>query len=489
MSRKKATSFSCYSKRMLAVMVLLLGGLTAHATQVTEDFENVAIVDDNGNEPTSSLISCAGLSNGWKIIGGYIYYSDNGDYQLVNKAGSGWLYSDRYLSSSSTSMNNAYVFIPVKVIGEVQFFAKSNLDERSKKTSKIMFFEATADGVVTDNMLYSYEPAKASNWLPRSFNIEGEEGKYIAINMVYADIDDITFNTADGTSVAPLLSISTGSIDFGTIQVATTKTVVIKSNVTTAVTLTLSGEGAEAFTIKDAPTILTANTPTNVTIEFKGTTAATHTAKLDIATSEQEKTVILTGTWEEAPADIQPTDWKGEDFNTYHEGDEMPIGWKAEGWGIGEPFLLDTPAVITTSGGTLTTPVFEAASNQSLQFYFSKTAIGWLSYGSKMEISWSADKEQWHVLATYDKTESDGTKTIALPATGSCYVRFVVNDRTYLDDFEVIGGDTTGIEEMKRQKAEGRSEAYNLGGQRISNSRVKNIYIQHGKKVYGRIGY
>ena len=462
----------------------ILGSTPVHAAAVTEDFESVTIVDANGNEPASVWTPGAGLSNGWKIIGGAIYTSDTGDYQLVHNAGKGWLFSDYYLSSSSTSANSAYVFIPVKMAGTVQFFAKSTLTENSKKTSSVKIYEATADGTVTSTVLYSANPPKgASNWGLYTFDITEEDGKYIAINLIYTDIDDVTYYPAsEGGVVVPTLNVSATAIDFGTTQAELTQSITVTSNVTTNVAMTLSGEGAAAFSLVDAPSSLTANTPATVNIKMSATAAGTYTATLTITAGTLSKKVVLTGIWEEQQPDVQPENWKGENFDGYKEDDAMPMGWMADGWSITEPFLLDNPPVVqTTTGGTLRTPVFEVTANQALQFFFQKSYGGW-GYDSKLVVSYSTDKEQWTEAAAYDKNEADGTKKVALPAAGSYYVRFVANDRTYLDDFLVVDNTETSISNLNPSFSYREGVSYDFRGQRVQPM-ANGLYIINGKKV------
>ena len=464
-------------------MLLLLGSSHTYAETIVEDFEELTIIDADGNTLTGGWASGAGLSNGWKVIGGTLYSSDAGDYQLVYAAGKGFAFTDCYLSSSSTSANNAYIFIPVKLCGDVKFFLKSNLDERSKKTSYAKVYEATADGTVTTNLLFSESPAKAGNWAQYSFTIDDAEGKYIAFNLVYTDLDYFTATMADGSTAEPTLSVSATSLDFGTVKQETEKTFTVRSNTTTEASFAISGDDAGVFSLKDCPQSLIAGMTTIIAVTMKATEAGDYSATLTITAGELSKTVSLNGTWEvEVIEPDVPTDWKGEDFNAYKEGDPMPAGWTVEGgWQIGEPFMLDTPAAVTFEEGTLITPFFNASSNQALQFYFSKTAIGWMYYTSKMEISYSNDKTNWTVAATYDKYEDDGIKTIALPTAGSYFVRFVANDRTYLDDFLLIEVPGTAVQYVALPTQHTEQPAYDLQGRPVTNDRTHGVYIYKGK--------
>lgn len=482
-----AASLIPKSKMLLFVMALLLGGASTYAETIQEDFENVTIVDADGNQLTSSWTPGAGLSNGWKVIGGTLSTSDTGDYQLVHAEGKGFAFTDYYLSSSSTSNNAAYIFIPVKLQGDVKFFLQSNLDERSKKTSYAKVYEATADGTVTTNLLYSVSIEKATTWGQYGFAIDDAEGKYIALNLVYTDLDDFTATTAGGSAVEPTLTVSATSLDFGTVSSETVKTFTVKSNVTTEASFSITGDDASIFSTEEFPQTIIAGLTTTIAVKMKATEGGQYAATLTITAGELSKTVALSGIWEVKTVDPDvPTDWTGEDFDDYKENDPMPSGWTVEGgWHIGEPFMLDTPAVVitdTSEGGTLITPFFNAKDNQALQFYFSKTAIGWNSFSSKLEVSYSTDKTNWTVAATYDKYEADGVKTIDLPAAGSYFVRFVTNDRTYLDDFLLVDSTSTGISATLNDKAQ-NDDCYDLQGRRVGNSQAHGVYIYKGKKV------
>lgn len=182
------------TKITLALLTLFIGTTNIYA----EDFENLTLTDANGNSLTSSYSFGYGLSNGWKIINGTILTSaGNTNYGLIKETKKGHDESNRYLEASYGSSNNAYVFIPEQMTGTVKFWAKSNLDAKSKKSSSIKIYEANADGSVTSTILYSATPTKGSNaWIEHT--IENAEGKYIAINMIYTNLDDFTYGDGGG---------------------------------------------------------------------------------------------------------------------------------------------------------------------------------------------------------------------------------------------------------------------------------------------------
>lgn len=89
--------------------------LWTQAATFTEDFENVTVVDDNGN-PVGSMSNGTGLSNGWKVVGGNIYSSKGwGNYGLWSTAHSG----SKSLEASYGSKNSAFVVIPTQLAGEL----------------------------------------------------------------------------------------------------------------------------------------------------------------------------------------------------------------------------------------------------------------------------------------------------------------------------------------------------------------------------------
>ena len=69
-----------------------------------------------------------------------------------------------------------------------------------------------------------------------------------------------------------------------------------------------------------------------------------------------------------------------------------------------------------------------------------------------------------------------------LPAAGSYYVRFVANDRTYLDDFLVVDNTETSISNLNPSFSYREGVSYDLRGQRVQPM-ANGLYIINGKKV------
>lgn len=181
-------------KFLFVFLALFAGASNIYA----EDFENLTLTDANGAALTNSYSFGYGLSNGWKIVNGTILaYAGSTNYGLVNTTKQGHDESNGYLEASYGATNSAYVFIPEQISGTIKFWAKSNLDSRSKNNSSVKIYEANADGTVTSTVLYSATPTKGVNtWIEHT--VENAAGKYIAINLVRTDLDDFTYG--DGSS-------------------------------------------------------------------------------------------------------------------------------------------------------------------------------------------------------------------------------------------------------------------------------------------------
>lgn len=462
MQNKKQVSKGKWFRSLLTCLLIFLGTNGVFADYEMEGFDNIGI----GYEG-STLIPY--LPEGWNYSG-----NATGLFDVAND-----IYKTSRPAIRIEGSNDQFFLVTPALIGNFMFYMRNRT--KNYQATATAYACSLVDGeLVLGDQLGSQTLSKQTSPTWQYVTFSAAQSTRVALLLSNAIVDDFTYEPGEeGAVITPTL-FATASLDFGTIQDATTKNIIVKSNVATSVTMALTGDGAEAFTLVDAPTSLVADNATSVNIKMEAAAAGIYQATLIVTAGKLVKTVALTGVWEEKQPDQQPENWKGENFDGYKEGDAMPMGWVADGWAIGEPFMLETPAVVTFNGGTLTTPVFEVTDGQALQFYFTKTAIGW-GYGSRLIISYSADKEVWTEAASYDKTEDDGTKKVALPAAGSYYVRFVANDRTYLDDFQVADHAEAGIAGVRGRKEDDGSGAYNLQGQRVAQP-AKGVYIQNGKK-------
>ena len=168
------------------------GSGSAWADTLTEDFNSVTL---SGTPVTTYYYS--ELSNGWKIAGGgYITaYDSYSNYTLgstYKRGGSGNAIYANYGSS-----NSSYVIIPTKLTGDVTFYAR----RVSKNAASIYVYEAVESGntyTTTGSALLSKTYSKLSNYetLPTTWEqltvSLGDEGKMLAIQLVYTAIDDLS---------------------------------------------------------------------------------------------------------------------------------------------------------------------------------------------------------------------------------------------------------------------------------------------------------
>ncbi len=162
----------------------------------SEDFETVTMTDKDGNALANSWSFGYGLSNGWKVVGGSIYGSDgSADYGFITSSGKGYDESNCYVEASYGSKNSASLYIPQEFKGEISFYAKAT---SSKTNGSITIFEADAEGNVSQVALQSFTIAGGSGWTEYTLDVDG---KYIAINMVRAQLDQFVVYAKDDVQV------------------------------------------------------------------------------------------------------------------------------------------------------------------------------------------------------------------------------------------------------------------------------------------------
>jgi len=462
-------------KVLMTVMIFFSASNSVMADYVSEGFDNISTGYD------SSWNLTINLPEGWNYSG-----NANGLFDVATD-----LYKTEKPAIRMEGSNTSLYLITPKLVGNFMFYMRNRT--KSYQATATAYACTYQDGELTlgeELGSKTLDKETSPSWKLTSFT--AVSATRVALLISNGIIDDFVYEPCEGDVVVdPELIVTKTTVDFGSIQAENTQTLAVRSNVNTNVSFAISGDGAEAFSLVDAPASLVANSPAAVNIKMSATTAGTYTATLTVTAGTLSKKVVLTGVWEEPLPEPQPENWKGENFDGYKEGDAMPMGWTAEGWEIAESFLLDNvPVVQTNNGGTLRTPVFEVTAHQALQFFFQKSYSGW-SYDSKLVVSYSTDKVQWTEAAAYDKDEANGTKKVALPAAGSYYVRFVANDRTYLDDFLVVDNTETGISDLtpsQRHTLTGSTlspseeATYNLCGQRLGTMANGQIHIVKGKK-------
>ena len=198
---------------LLAFLLAFVGGTTAWAGTLTENFDDLQRLDVNGNVITSNWSYGYSLSNGWLVspASNVISASKTMNYGIANGG-----YEGNALWSGYGSSNAYYMIIPTMLTGEVKFKAYKNT---TTKTPSVKLFEVTEEGgvyTVTDNQLGETVNAASASWEDYSINI-GDEGKYIAIHMIYSGIDNFeaeTFEGGGGSSVAKPSAFTASDVTF-----------------------------------------------------------------------------------------------------------------------------------------------------------------------------------------------------------------------------------------------------------------------------------
>lgn len=479
---KQRTNYMMSRWMFITAFALLCGRISAYAESLTEDFENVVLVDKNGEALASSMSFGNGLSNGWKIVNGSIYASEGTtDYGLVSSNG---YESDHCLEASYGATNSAFVALPEKLEGTLSFYAAGTA---TSVDGKITVYEITEDGdsYVKGEVIATVAPTRYNKSLKsyvwNQYSIElGIEGRLIGIEMVRSRLDDFTAETAgsgNDTPVDPELTVSTSLLVFGLTDEAKTETITVQSNVATAVSFAITGDGASAFELVDAPATLQKNTVTSINVRFDALAPGDYSATLTITAGELTKKVTLAATWQEKELS-DPSDWTAEDFTGLSE---IPEGWTNDGWEIDDWWLDTAPAL--KGQGTLITPWFSISEAQVLQYYFQKGLS--YSWNSSFAVEYTSDNTHWTRVEALSFQGSgydmpDGVNTINFPGEGNYRVRFIANTTTYLDNFEVVTSETTGIRSLTVDNGS-QDVMYNLNGQRLTGA--KGIVVIKGKKL------
>ena len=168
---------------LLSIFMAFSGANSAWADTLSEGFESVspAGVPYYGTYPE--------LSNGWKVIGGYISSSSGStNYGLWNTAHEG----SKSLEASYSSSNSASVVITTKLSGTFTFWARKT--PTSSTAGYLKLYKANEDGgvySVTANEIPTTVSTLTTTWTQYSADL-GDEGVYVAINLIRAAIDDIS---------------------------------------------------------------------------------------------------------------------------------------------------------------------------------------------------------------------------------------------------------------------------------------------------------
>ena len=178
--------------RLLLLTVLFTVCGTAFADGWSEDFSGLSLVDNDGN-PVGTYQFGTGLSNGWKVVGGTIYRGEGStNYGYISTGGH--TSNNGYLEASYGPSNSASVWVSAAMPGDELTFWIKCTSGSSSTTGYYKIYEANADGSITTTVLGEGSLKGGSDWTQKT--VEGVNGKYIAINLIRMQIDDMECNTA-----------------------------------------------------------------------------------------------------------------------------------------------------------------------------------------------------------------------------------------------------------------------------------------------------
>lgn len=174
---------------LFTLLAILFGGVSpAWADELTENFDDLVVWIDGS--PAGSNFG-NGLSNGWIMSAANSIYSskDAAPYGLTT----GGVDGTKALWADYGSTNTNSIIIPTLLKGDVKFYAKYT----SIKNTKVNIYKVTESAgkySVTSTLLGSITPT--SSFAEYTINI-GDDGNYIAINMVRACLDNFSATIFD----------------------------------------------------------------------------------------------------------------------------------------------------------------------------------------------------------------------------------------------------------------------------------------------------
>lgn len=179
--------------KLLLSAALMLFCASVQAETITEGFEDVSIVDANGNAVTGNYTAGAGLSNGWIVVdGGICKAADYSNFGLWTTAYSGSV----SLTSQYGSSNSAVIVIPAQLTGKISFYTRKTSSSSSTK-GYIDIFEMEKDGDTfkkKSSTSLKYWTLTSTTWDKYEYDL-GTTARYIGISIVRAAIDDVVYNT------------------------------------------------------------------------------------------------------------------------------------------------------------------------------------------------------------------------------------------------------------------------------------------------------
>lgn len=304
-------------------LLSLFAMANAKAEEKTEGFEDVSIVDANGNAVSGNYTAGTGLSNGWIVSGGGICAApDYSNYGLWTTKYSG----SKSLTAQYGSSNAGIIVIPEQLSGNFTFYARKSSSSSSTK-GYVYIYEMEEDGgSFKKGATLLNSPTLTTTWTKYTVDL-GEDPHYVGINMIRAGIDEIVYNTYEAAA-GPRLQVLQGgkavksgaAYNFGLVAEDATVEYTIKNAGTETMNATLACTGA--YSVSDASVSLAADAEKTVTITLSASALGSQEGALTISPEGLDAfTINLAGIVRD-PAKL------------YVDFSEAPADWTLNGWTI-----------------------------------------------------------------------------------------------------------------------------------------------------------
>lgn len=358
---------------LLTLFTLIVGVSPAWGETLTETFDDITV--------TSRYV----LSNGWVMVhngGNYQGFGGSYDYQLKSGNYDGNTGTSLYCSYSDT---NEYVVIPTKLSGTFTYYAK----RAESSNGTITFYEATEEGgvfTVTNTQLAT--TSTTSSWgSQKSFEL-GDEGKYVAFQLIRSRIDQISATIYEAAS-GPAFVVKDGStklsspyaFNFGLATAGTTKTFTLSNPGTAAVEgLSVSETGSFGATL--SATSIAAGDEATLTITMPSTTGSSAITISSTTEGIDDFIINASGTVRD-PNKVYETLGSGS----------IPEDWSQTSWSFTTGYAY-TSSWYQSSNARLITPKLDIKSGEKIMFEAIGTYPSTPSYQT-MVVEYSSDKSTW----------------------------------------------------------------------------------------------
>lgn len=365
--------------------------LNTFAEEKTEGFEDVTIVDANGNTVSGNYTAGVGLSNGWRVVGGGICAAaDYSNYGLWSTAYSG----SKSLTAQYGSSNAAIVVIPEQLSGSFTFYARKTSSSSSTKGYIYIYEMNENGGTFTKGATLLNSPTLTTTWTKYTIDL-GEDPRYVGINMIRAGVDEIVYNTYEA-AVGPRLQVlqdgkavkSGVAYNFGLVAEDATVEYTVKNAGTETMNATLACTGD--YSVSHTSVSLEAGAEQTITITQSALTTGGKEGTMTITPEGLDAfTINLSGIVRD-PAKLYV------DFST------APSNWTLGGWSINaggyatiaSNYYYSNASI--SSNKALQTALLKVEEGEKLFIRYRKNYNSSSSYYNGMLCFWaSADGTSW----------------------------------------------------------------------------------------------